>query len=486
MKSLQKSLIRCCFMILILFFGNRNPSFGQDQELIQKIDTYLQSKFEKGNIPGFTVAVVKNDQILLAKGYGKIGNKDALTSTTPFAIASLSKAFTALAIMQLVEAGKINLDLAVLEYYPSFPLPDSKITVRQLLNQTGGLSDQLFPEMQYNQEPKNLEASIERLRGVDFRQEPMEKFHYHNPNYQILARIVELVSGHSFSAYLEKNIFEPLGMKSTKSAAATKDFYTPNGGNLPDGYNFIFGVPIKMKELDWFVEGSAGITSTADDMAKWLMLFLNSGKSNGVSLLSPANIQLMLTPSGKSGSSYGMGWFINKEGIASHNGILWTYQSEQMLLIEKGYGVVILFNGGLNASQDYSSFSQGILEIFAGNTPGVGIQLSTYLELLMVLLLIAAFYFGIKSIKNIKKWENKTSFRLTIKVLLKLFPLLILILIPQILILIFGRALNWERVFWMMPGIIVWLSVQSIFNLIVVFLRLKNIRNSSPIRKINR
>lgn len=473
MRSLHKFLITCFWAAIILSFFNPNACYGQEEELAKKIDTYLNVKLEKGNIPGFSVAIVKKDKILLSKGYGRTEKNQDLTENTPLAIASLSKAFTAFAIMQLVETGKINLDAPILEYYPSFPLSDPKITVRQLLNQTSGLSDKLFPEMQYNTQPEDLETSIKRLGELKLKNEPVEKFHYHNPNYQILARIVELVSEQSFSEYLAKNICEPLGMTHTKNITSTNDFYTSNGGNITEGYTFIFGLPIKRKELDWFVEGSAGMTSTANDMAKWLMLFLNKGNYNGVNLLNEKNTQIMLSSSGKSGSSYGMGWNMNKDGIANHTGILWTYQSEQMLIIEKGYGVVILFNSGLNAFQDYSSFSQGILEIINGGTQSVGLQSSIYLELLMSLLMIATFYFGVKSLKNTGKWYKKSYFLLTMRVLLKITPLLILISIPQILIFISGRVLSWERVFWMMPSIIIWLGIQSIFNIVIVFSRLK-------------
>lgn len=482
MKSLLKLLGYYCSSVIILLLGNSNISYGQEDKLAQRIENYLQAKFEKGNIPGFTVAVVKNNEIILSKGYGKSGSHQDLTSNTPLAIASLSKAFTALAIMQLVENGKIRLDAPVSEYYPSFPLPSSGITVRQLLNQTSGLSDKFFPEMQFHQQPQDLETSIERLRGLKIGNDPIETFHYHNPNYQILARIIELVSKQPYSDYLVKNIFQPLGMKHTKNAASTKEFYSSYGGNFEEGYNFIFGIPHKMKELNWFVQGSAGITSTADDMAKWLILFLNKGSENGVRLLKPENIQLMLTPSEKSGSLYGMGWSISKEHVANHSGIFWTYQSEQMLVLEKGVGVVILFNSGLNAFQDYSSFSHGILEIINGNTPSIGIQLSIYLELLMVLLTFASFYFAIKSIKNAKKWLHKNSIRLTLNILRKLIPLLILISIPQIIFFITGRVLSWERIFWMMSSVIIWLLIQSILNIIIIILRLKFIRNKESIK----
>lgn len=481
MNSTQKHLSLYCLAIATLLLCMSNSCFGQEDILTQKIDTYLQSKYDKGNIPGFAVAVVNKDKIVFSKGYGTSGSNQELTANTPFAIASLSKAFTALAIMQLVESGKINLDAPVSEYYPSFPLESSRITVRQLLNQTSGLSDTFFPEMQYYQQPQDLDASIQRIRGLKSEKELAGKFHYHNPNYQILARIVELVSKQSYADYLAKSIFEPLGMTQTKNAALTKDFYTSAGGNIAEGYNFIFGIPRKMKELNWFVEGSAGITSTTNDMAKWLTLFVNKGKENGVRLLKPENMRVMLTPSGESGSSYGMGWSINNEHVASHSGILWTYQSEQMLLLEKGYGVVVLFNSGLNAFQDYSSFSNGILEIINGNTPSVGIQLSIYLELAMLLLMFASFYFGIKSIKNTRKWHNKTAIRLSLNILMKMMPLLILISIPSIMVFILGRVLSWERVFWMMPSAIIWLALQSVINIIIIILRLKTYYKTSQI-----
>src|SRR5690606_17190614 len=123
----------------------------------------------------------------------------------------------------------------------------------------------------------SLDASIQRLHAVRITESDQGTFHYHNPNYQILARIVELVSGKDFTLYLKENILEPLGMSHTRSVRRTSDFYTEPGGNLLSGYNFFFGIPIRKKEVEWFVEGSAGMTSNVQDMARWLGLFLNEG-----------------------------------------------------------------------------------------------------------------------------------------------------------------------------------------------------------------
>jgi CubicO group peptidase (beta-lactamase class C family) len=476
-----KFISHCKILLGALLFAFSISASAQDKKLARDIDSFLQSKFEKGNIPGFSVAIVHQDSVIFSKGYGKSGNDEPLTADTPLAIASLSKAFTAMAVMQLVEKGKINVDAPVTQYYPAFPLQNAGITVKQLLNQTSGLSDKIFPEMGFNVQPTNLDASLARLKGIELHEKPGTKFRYHNPNYQILARIVELVSGENFSDYLTKNIFLPLGMRDTRNVASTREFYTSKGGNIPAGYSFVFGIPKKMNELDWFVQGSAGVTSSANDMAKWLALWLKRDDLKGIKLLSPQNMQAMLTPPANTGSSYGMGWFVHKESnTASHNGILWTYQSEQMLFLSKGYGIVVLFNSGLSAFQDYSSVTRGISDIINGQQPETGFEAAIWLELLVAVFAILGFIMGIRRIKRHPVWEKKYNGRLTFKIvsilILRLIPVIILLSIPQIFVLISGRVLNWERIFWVMPGVVIWLGIVSVFNIIIGFLCLKSLK----------
>jgi len=225
-----------CLLLFINSWITSTPAdFLSGGKLEEKIDQYILSKLKNSAIPGLALAIVRHDQVIMQKGYGITSDGLSITPQTPFAIASLSKSFTALAVMQLVESGKIKLDERVNSYYPDFPISKPVITVRQLLNQTSGLSDKVFPEMEFYQQPTSLDASIQRLHAVRLPQLHPGTFHYHNPNYQILARIVELVSGKDFRLYLKQNILDPLGMSHTRSLGLTSDFYTESGGTCPQG-----------------------------------------------------------------------------------------------------------------------------------------------------------------------------------------------------------------------------------------------------------
>ncbi|MDB5120062.1 MAG: hypothetical protein JWN56_1280 [Sphingobacteriales bacterium] len=451
-----------------------NTVLAQHKSFLNKVDQYLQSKFRKSNIPGFAVAIVNHNKVIFSKGYGKTGDQQPITGNTPFAIASLSKAFTALAVLQLADSGKLNLDSDIGYYLPSFPLKTTKITVRQLLNQTSGLSDKVFPEMEFKIQPYDLEASIQRLSNVRLTNKPGDKFNYHNTNYQILAKLVEVISAEEFSNYLHKHVLMPLQMNHTFSYAHTKDFYA--GKDLSEGHAFVLGYPLRIKELDWFVEGSAGMVSSVNDMAQWLMVNLNNGNYNGNQLLSRTGINAMRTPPDHR-SSYGMGWITDRSGNLNHSGILWTYQSEQLLMTKQGYGIVILFNGGLNAFQDYNSFVRGISTILNNQTPESLVLPTIFYEALVCVSIIISLFYGIRRLNRLKAWHEKfckvSIFRLYFKLLLRLFPITILLFIPYLFTALSGRVLSWERIFWTMPSIVIWLGTVSIMNLFIVLTRLK-------------
>ncbi|MDH6358021.1 serine hydrolase domain-containing protein [Parabacteroides sp. PF5-9] len=434
---------------------------------LDAIDAYLQMRSEKEGLPGFSVAIVDKDEVLFAKGYGRSGHRP-ITADTPFAIASLSKAFTALSIMQLVEAEQIRLDDDIGLFIPAFE--QKGITVRHLLNQTSGFSDRTFPEMRFYEQPDNLDELIDRMKNIELITQPGERFNYHNPNYSVLARLVEIVSGEAFSDYLEKYIFEPLQMDHTYNMAATKDFYTVENLEFQNGYNFLFGRSIQIKEPDWFVQGSAGMLSTANDMARWLMMFMNGGVYDTHRLLSSENIRLMGTPPEGINSSYGMGWSVWDNKNWSHNGILWTAQSEQIILHEEGYGIVILFHSGLNMLVSYNSYMTGIVDIIKGKTPAKSSALLFYMGVGIAVLLVCYILFILRYIIKVKNrgkiWNNKIS--MVFELIVLIFPLFLLILLPSTVTFLSGRVFHWVRLFWMMPDVIIFLVVAAVLNLCLI------------------
>ena len=157
------------------------------------VDALARAALQAWEVPGVAVAIVRDDEVVYLKGYGAAGNGEPVTPRTQFYIASLSKGFTAVAVMQLVEEGKVKLDEPVRTYLPGFATADQRlsdtITVRQLLNQTSGLADSGFPAYTLPQ-PDSLEERVESLRTAKLVSEPGTEFHYTDANYDVVARLV--------------------------------------------------------------------------------------------------------------------------------------------------------------------------------------------------------------------------------------------------------------------------------------------------------
>lgn len=467
-----KILLVVCFA----FIGTQTKAQTPDQ--LKKIDQFIQQNIDKNHIPGLSIAIVDKDKVVFSKGYGKDGNNKAIISSSSFAIASLSKAFTAMAVMQLAEAGKINLDAPVKKYIPSFIMADARadrITVRQFLNQTSGLSDMVYPELSFKQQPVSGSNAIKNLKDVNLANSPGEKFQYHNPNYQVMAHLVEVVSQEKFSDYLQKHIFEPLQMKHTAAYHSTLQFRN----NLPQGHIFMFGQPRKMDEPDWYIEGSAGMVSTTSDLAKWLMLYLNKGAYKGQRLLSSQGVETMFSHPANSG--YGLGWFVDKEKNVSHSGVFWTYQAEQMIMTKEGYGIVILFNSGINAFQDYHAFLKGVYDVLSNQAPEAPFISSTIYELLMATFIILTLILTTYRFRNMKLWvlrnRAKPKWLVIGKNMVRLLPLVLLLLAPILLALLSNRVLSWERIFLMAPSVIIWLGMVAFCNLLVFITRTIKLRS---------
>lgn len=465
----------CCMKHLSTFFSlfalfTASKIGAQTPQQLQEVDTFVQQQQRKNHLPGLAVGIVHNGRIVFAKGYGKTSTAEAITPHTPFAIASLSKAFTAAAVLQLAEKGKVNIDLPAVTYIHSLPPQLRSITVRELLNQTSGLSDKIFPELKFKQQPPDLDAAIGRLANVQLKDKPGTKFQYHNPNYQLLAKVVETASGQSFNDYLKRHLLRPLQMNETEGFTSTEDFYK---SGLTNGHGFLLGHAYAMKEPEWFVAGAAGMISSVNDIVKWMIFNLQN--DNRDSVLTAKSVRLMQSVPTSVKSSYGMGWIVGSDSTVSHSGILWTYQSDLKLMQKQGYGIVVLFNAGLNGFQDYSAFTSGISSIVSNEAATVN---STFLwgywaiaAFVIIVLVCAVIRF-----KMMSKWKSKATqaskIGHVINITLRLVPLLILLLVPTLLTAISGRVLSWQRMFYAMPEVVLWLVFWAIFNLSVIVARL--------------
>jgi CubicO group peptidase (beta-lactamase class C family) len=313
---------------------------------IPALDAFLERKRRALRQPGLAVAVVSNGRIIYLRGLGAAAPGRVMTPQTPFIVGSLSKSFTALAALQLVEAGKLELDAPVVQYIPWFCLADAaasaSITIKHLLTHTSGISRFAGRVLLAGRGGKTIEQSVRDLRGLRLSQPVGVAFQYSNINYSIAGLVIEVVSGQPFSTYVEQHILTPLQMKHsyTCEEAARR-------GGLASGYRWWFGVPLPYRApyLDDALP-AAFLAASAEDMARYALALLGDGSP----VLSPAGVAELHRPRVAApgpGSSYALGWRVESLGgvpVVRHGGEVSNYLAEMVLAPGRRLGVVVLMN----------------------------------------------------------------------------------------------------------------------------------------------
>ena len=229
--------------LLLLAGFSASPAAGAtrpDDATWTRMDGVIREGMERSGMPGLAVAVVSGDGVEYARGYGDAGNGRRVTPRTPFLLGSTSKSFTALAAMQLADAGRLDLDAPAHRYVREFQLADQRaterITVRQVLQQTTGLPATAGgPITRSAADGTALQALLE-LRHTALVTPPGTAFAYANANYILAGVIVERASGEPYAQYIQRHIFTPLGMRDSyvKLDAAKR-------GGLATGHRYGFG-----------------------------------------------------------------------------------------------------------------------------------------------------------------------------------------------------------------------------------------------------
>jgi proline iminopeptidase len=357
----------------------------------EAIDAYVERERRRLKIPGVSLAIVEGDQIVHQRGFG-LARPDGETPTpqTPFFIGSLTKSFTALAVMQLVEAGKVELDAPVQRYLPWFRVADARqsaeITVRQLLHQISGLS-RLSGEIQLadsDSGPGATERQARALAALELGRPAGEAFEYSNANYNLLGPVIEAVSGLSYADYVQKQILDPLGMDHTYTSPALAK---QNG--LAVGHRYWFAHPIAAPNLPVPLGALPGglLSSTAEDMARYLSAHLNGDRYGDLQILSTAGFEEMhrgvvnfavsgLGPAQRfiakyiSLGQYGMGWCVDKLGqtrVVWHGGTLPDHGAFMSMLPQQKKGIVLLYNANHHWMLPvFAGFGMGATALLAG------------------------------------------------------------------------------------------------------------------------
>lgn len=328
-----------------------------DYHILDAIDAYIEQQMYRLNIPGVSLAIVEGDEIVHLRGFGKARpGGETPSPLTPFVLGSTTKSFTALAVMQLVEAGKLELDAPVQCYLSWFRVADPKasaqITVRHLLHQTSGLPG--LPGMtllaDLDERPDAAERQARTLATLQLAHPVGAAFEYSNLNYNLLGLVIEAASGESYANYVQNHIFNPLQMCHSYTAQAQAQ---KNG--LAIGHRYWFGIPFPARNLK-IPRGSLAsgqLISCAQDMALYLIALLNGGRYGNAQILSPEGMDELqrgvvnYRAMGMDVGKYGMGWFgtdTGKTKIIWHGGNVPDFSSFMALLPEQKRGIVLLVN----------------------------------------------------------------------------------------------------------------------------------------------
>jgi CubicO group peptidase (beta-lactamase class C family) len=370
------------------------------------IDRYLADALDATGLPGMAVAITEGGDVVHTAGYGTDGRGDPVTPRTAFRIGSLTKSFTAAAVLQLVDTGRVALDTPVRTYLPGFATADAdasrRITVRHLLNQTSGLADSGIPSL--NDARQDLAQRVASLRGARPVSEPGREFHYTDANYQVLAQLVEVVSGEPWAEYLAARVFGPLGTTGTVAGA------TAAQADAPPGHILLFGVPVARPELDGLLAGSGGVVSTAQDMGRWLVA--QAGGGGGV--LRPDAVALMQTPPAGVEGGYAMGWQLvtPEEGPRrlEHIGVLSTYRAVQVLLPESGQGFVLLFAGNSEPA-DTAGVTAGLAALLVGDPQPAGPRSAALVAAVLGGVTLAVLALRARQLVGVPRWRRRRAGR---------------------------------------------------------------------------
>lgn len=389
------------------------------------IDRFVESERQAMRIPGVAIAVVRGDQVVHLAGFGQADPTGrSVTAQTPMLTASITKSFTAMAVMQLVEAGSVDLDAPIQRYLAWFRVADadasSHITVRHLLNQTSG-----FPTLPANagmvggdMDEQAIERAVRSLAGTSLSKSVGSTYQYSNFNYWTLGALVEAVSGQQYDQYLQQHVLDPLDMKHSFTSQAAAQ-----GQGLAAGYRLWFGIPVAT-DLTYSraFRSTGGLISTSEDLAHYLVAQLNGGRYAGASVLSPAGIAEQHRPAariGETGDYYGMGWQTGAVGdipIVQHDGMLPTGYANLVLLPDHDWGIVVLANGvGRVAAPRLGGLAAGVANGLLGRAAVPAAEDRVFLVVTIVAFLIVGVQvFGAsRTIARLRRWRGQPASRPT-------------------------------------------------------------------------
>ncbi|RJP69401.1 MAG: class A beta-lactamase-related serine hydrolase [Ignavibacteriales bacterium] len=331
------------YSLLILFLMIMKISAQKENN---QLDSLLSSVY-KINEPGAAVAVVNDGNLIFEKGYGiaDLDSKSIISASTNFNICSMTKQFTAYGILLLQKQKKISLDDKLNKYFPDFnPKVAEKVSIRNLLTHSSGIVDH-YSYVDKKQFTQFWDKDVyNAVRSVDSSYSTAgSKYQYSNTAFCLLARVIEKVSGKSFSDFVKENIYNPLKMNA--SDVIKPDF---NISNRAYGYEFendTFKIADAKQSLFFSTQGDGGIYTSINDYLKWITA-IQTGKGIDADLIKEAQSKQFTIDAAKD-ISYGYGWFVagnSKNIVVYHTGSNGGFRTIVVMHPAKKYSVVIFSN----------------------------------------------------------------------------------------------------------------------------------------------
>jgi len=390
------ALISALAMAPVFALQNSNV----DPTAFPQIDNYILSQMADLHIPGISIAIVQGNRIVHLQSFGIADPSGRLlTPQTPMLIGSVTKSFTALAIMQLVEDGKIDLDSPVQHYLPWFFVlpppetdhldidqnPDSKassrITIRHLLNQTSGISRSTGEKMiaDWDTSDSAIEHYVRALGRERMHHAAGTGFEYSNANYVTLGMIIQAVSGMSYEAYVQEHIFKPLEMNNSFTSQVEAQQH-----GMSAGYRQWFGFPVNASNLPYprGMLPAGYLISSAEDLGHYMIAQMNEGRYKDVSIVSSQAIETLhapavpVAPEGyhrQPSGYYGMGWYVmemNNTPVLVHDGDTPNFHADMIFIPAREWEIVLLVNTNTVLLGDgIRNLSAGVANILMGQKP---------------------------------------------------------------------------------------------------------------------
>jgi CubicO group peptidase (beta-lactamase class C family) len=445
------------------------------------VDAYVLREMQDIRAPGGGLVIVSRGRVVHTRGFGVATPQGRpATPSTPFILGSLSKSFTALAVVQLVDSGRIELDAPVQRYLPTFRLRDGRastaITVRQLLNHTSGIPTPAGMLLVAASTAATRAEQMRLLRGVRLVAEPGRAFEYSNANYWLLGLIIEVVSGEPYDAYVRRHIFEPLDMR---ESFTSEDSARAHG--LAQGYRVWFGFP-RAETLPYYSrELAVGyLISSPQDMGKYLVAQLNDGRSRRPAIVSERGLAALHTA--PLGTPYAMGWLVDSIAgvqVLWHTGAVANYHSDMLIAARPDIGVAIFANvNNFLLERQFSQAITGVAALVLGYDPPPPSTLR-YRETYWIIMLATGFWilWRVYQVATIRRWTGRRELASS-EIMLAWRPDIIAVLVdPGVSVGLvvglprfFGAPLSTLR--WFVPDLTDWLLLNVAVSVVVAASRL--------------